>query len=118
MKTIPVIILILTISYLHGMAQIRFEEGYLINNDDQKTECLILNLDWQKNPTYFVYKLDKDGELDTGKLVNVKEFGVYGYSRFIRTEVEIDRSLEDLSYTRHDLNNTSFNIMLAKEIYL
>jgi hypothetical protein len=43
-------------------------------------ECLILNLDWQKNPIHFVYKLDNEGDLDTDKemslIIGLKLVGV------------------------------------------
>lgn len=118
MKMILVITLILIICYLTGTAQIGFEKGYLIDNEDQRKECLIRNLDWQKNPTYFLYKLDEDGDLDSGKLVNVKEFGVYGYSKFIRKEVEIDRSPEDLSEIMSDLTSSRNPIWSQEVVFL
>lgn len=42
-------------SYSFTFSQIRFEKGYLINNQDVKSEVLIKNEDWTLNPTEFFY---------------------------------------------------------------
>lgn len=38
-------------------AQIIFEKGYYITNDDQKIDCFIKNNDWKYNPSEFDYQL-------------------------------------------------------------
>jgi len=73
-------------------AQIEFEEGYFISESDVKVQCLIRNRDWKKNPTGFEYKLTKDSEVQTAGIQNVKEFGITGFSKYIRATVDIDRS--------------------------
>ena len=86
------------------LSQISFEKGYFIDNTDQKVECLIKNLGWKNNPTRFLYKLD---EADTEKekyIYNVKEFSIYDKSKYVRYEVDIDRSsrmLDDLNTDRN-----------------
>jgi hypothetical protein len=78
-----------------GVAQIRFEQGYFVDNNDQKTACLIRNTGWLNNPSEFKYKLTEQGELMTAELPNVKEFGV-GDLKFIRANVKLDTSEQDL----------------------
>jgi hypothetical protein len=75
--------------------QITFEKGYLIDNENIKIECLIKNIDRQRNPKDFVYKLDEYGNAKTGTIETVKEFGIYSRFRFIRANVKIDRSPEE-----------------------
>jgi hypothetical protein len=73
-------------------AQIGFEEGYFINESEEKVQCLIRNRDWKKNPTGFEYKLTKDSKIQTADIQTVKEFGISGFSRYIQATVDIDRS--------------------------
>ena len=54
-------------------AQIIFEKGYFINNNNQKTECLIKNLDWRKNPTDYKYKLSQNDLAKVATISSVKE---------------------------------------------
>jgi len=85
-------------------AQIIFEKGYYINNNNQKTECLIKNLDWRKNPTDFKYKLSQNDLAKVATISSVKEFGVYNYSKYIRVSTKIDRSstkIDELDYNRN-----------------
>lgn len=87
-------LLILLISFLslNSFAQVVFEKGYIINNKDQKVECLILNVDWKNNPTEFDYKLNENSEPIKGTLGQVKEFGITNAFKYIRRDVKIDRS--------------------------
>ncbi|MCF6141061.1 PorT family protein [Flavobacterium sp. K77] len=87
-------LLILLISFLslNSFAQVVFEKGYIINNKDQKVECLILNIDWKNNPTEFDYKLNENSEPIKGTLGQVKEFGIINAFKYIRRDVKIDRS--------------------------
>lgn len=86
-----------------GWAQIKFEPGYFINNEGQRTECEIRNVDWESNPTSFQYKV-QGGEPQEGTLENVREFGLNGGSVFMRFTVDMDRSsdiIDNLSKERN-----------------
>ena len=91
MKKQLAIILLVLVSF-SGFAQITLDKGYYINNDNQKIECLIRNLDWANNPSSFEYKLSENSELKTITIKEVKEFGVYNFSKYQRATVNIDRS--------------------------
>jgi hypothetical protein len=89
---------------ISSFGQIVFEKGYLIDNNNQRTDCHIRNTDWNTNPTEFRYKLAGNDEIKKGDLSNVKEFGIDGFSRFKRADVKIDRSESstgDLTYERN-----------------
>ena len=76
-----------------SFGQIKYEKGYLINNDNKKIECLIKNREWKTNPSEFSYKIGKSGKAELGDLTSVKEFGIYNYYKFVGADVKIDRSV-------------------------
>ena len=95
MKTKFIALFLIVTSSTFG--QISFEKGYFINNDNQRVECLIKNMDWKNNPSEFDYKLTADGSAEKGSLANIKELGVTGFSRYVRADVENDLSPADLN---------------------
>jgi len=87
-------VLLLTILHINTFGQISFKRGYFIDNSGQKVNCLIKDIDWKNNPTAFQYKLSENEESITASIKLIKEFGVLNISKFIRANVEIDRSSE------------------------
>ena len=75
-----------------SFGQIKYENGYFINNDNKRIECLIKNKDWKNNPTEFSYKLLDSSASEDGNLSFIKEFGIYNFSKYINADVKIDRS--------------------------
>ena len=55
-------ILLLTVLAVNSNAQVNFDKGYFIDNNGQKTECLIKNADRGNNPSSFEYKLSESSE--------------------------------------------------------
>lgn len=90
------ILAISIISSISCYSQIVFENGYFINETDQKIDCLIKNIDWRKNPTVFEYKLFQNTEIKKAGIHEVKEFGIFEASKYIRSVVEMDRSSSNL----------------------
>jgi uncharacterized protein YifE (UPF0438 family) len=85
-------------------SQILFEKGYFIDNSNQKIECLIKNIDWNKNPKEFDYKEVSKEEIQKRSIDNVKEFVIYGKSKYVRELVLIDRSgnrINDINSNRN-----------------
>lgn len=76
-----------------SFGQIKYEKGYFINLTNERTECLIKNKDWKNNPTEFSYKLEKSSLSEEGNINTIKEFGIYNFSKFVSTDVKIDRSI-------------------------
>ncbi|WP_196885021.1 hypothetical protein [Aureivirga sp. CE67] len=87
---------LLFINSIVTFAQITFEKGYFINNDNEKVECLIKNVDWKNTPTEFFYKTSENGEVKKETIDNVKEFSVLDKTTFKRFQTDIDVSLDDL----------------------
>lgn len=99
-------LLILYIAFisLNSFPQIVFEKGYFINDNNDRIECLIKNVDWKNNPFDFKYKFSETSEVQTIGIQTVKEFGINNISRYERAVVNIDRSSEDLSMLSTDRN--------------
>ena len=86
------IILIFILSSLTSFAQIIFEKGYFINNENKKVECYIKNIQWYNNPTVFDYKISDTDTIKTRGIENTCEFGIYGYSKYFRANAKLDTS--------------------------
>lgn len=84
-------------------AQIKFEQGYFISNEGDKTECLIKNIDWKNNPIEFEFKLSVSSDAEKATIASVKEFGIANAATYKRFLVDIDRS-------RHEVDRLSTNI--------
>lgn len=94
MKKKIIILLLLAVSAINGFSQIKFEKGYFIDNSDKKNEVLIKNIDWKSNPTEFEYKISETASIQTITIKDIKEYGVYNFSKHKRFTVNIDRSSE------------------------
>lgn len=93
-KTISLLLICLFSSPL--FAQINFEKGYFITNDNQVIRCQIKNTDWEFNPETFKYRMSDSSEVLESKMSDVREFGIDGFSKFVRRMVYIDRSPMDV----------------------
>ncbi len=96
------------------LAQIKFETGYFINNKSEKIVCLIKNIDWKNNPDEFAYKLTEDAAVQTGRKVDVAEFGVANSLKYKRFKVDIERSSEKLDR----LSNTVAPEFTSEDLFL
>ncbi|MEP2671541.1 MAG: tRNA modification GTPase [Cyclobacteriaceae bacterium] len=89
------VIVIVLMSGVKCYAQIEFEPGYYVDNNDQRVECLIKNVDWKSNPSEFEYKIEATDEPKVMGVATVKEFGVTNtIHKYYRLMVGIDRSTE------------------------
>jgi hypothetical protein len=103
MKTTLLLTALFLIS-IHSFSQINFEKGYFVNNDNQRIECLIKNNDWKNNPTEFEYKLTTTSDVERGTLSTVKEFGINGFSRYVKADTKIDISPSAIEHLSKDRN--------------
>lgn len=71
-------------------AQVKFEDGYFIDETGQTVLCLIRNQDRQQNPTSFDYRLLPDSPIIRAELADVLEFGIKDVSQFLRATVAMD----------------------------
>ncbi|AZA80434.1 hypothetical protein C1637_23135 [Chryseobacterium lactis] len=85
-------------------AQVKFEKGYIINNDNVKTEVLIKNKGWASNPDNISYKSEDSSEEITGTPSTIKEFGIYNDSKYVSYNGDMDRSPDDISNLSNSQN--------------
>ena len=89
---------------ISAQAQIKFEKGYFISNNGNRTECYIKNLDWRNNPNSFEYKTDmKSDSVHEESIYGNREFGIVNVSKYVRYKVNIERSetnINNLSKTK------------------
>jgi hypothetical protein len=98
------VIFILIVIHVTCQAQITFEKGYIIKNDNQRIECFIRNADWELNPTNFKYSLSQDGEIENGSIDDVMEFGIYNVIKYLRATVQLDQSSVVLNRLSNERN--------------
>jgi len=100
-QLLAVLVLLLT---TRSYSQVNFENGYFIDLEGKRTDCLIKNYDWQNNPGGFEYKLS-DGDAPQKVFASaVKEFGIDQKSKYQAIDVSIDRSsgnLNELTFERN-----------------
>lgn len=99
---------------LNCYSQISFEEGYYIDNNNQKTNCLIKNIAWRNNPTEFEYRLSENSEPQIGSIKSINEFGIYNFSKYVRNTVNMDRSRE----STNNLSNKKAPIFNQETLFL
>lgn len=87
------ITLVFLLVYAGIFSQNNFQLGYFKDNSGKITECLVKNIAWKNNPTEFNYKLSEDGEVLKASIASVKEFSVNDAYKFVRFDVNIDKSL-------------------------
>lgn len=105
MNKIYILFLIVGISFsIDCNSQISYVKGYYINNSNQKIDCLIKNIDWESNPVEFDYKFTPQTEKKTLTIESVKEFGIYNVSKYMRFDVNIDRSSNRQDLLSNDKN--------------
>ncbi len=68
------LIALFTILCAESYSQIIFENGYFIDESNNKIECLIKNVDWKNNPTEFEYKFSQNDTVHKATFKTVKEF--------------------------------------------
>lgn len=75
----------------------RYEKGYFIDSNNNKTACLIKNLEWDFNPTEFEYKTDENSKPILVKWNDFKEFSVGEEYTFKKATVKIDKSSDAIA---------------------
>ncbi len=85
-------------------AQVMFEPGYIITESNEIIECSIKNMEWRTNPSEIKVKMPGDAEIVTKGIEDIREFGINGRSRYIRSRVQIDKSGENLNVMSNEKN--------------
>jgi hypothetical protein len=96
------------------LSQIRFEKGYFVDNRNFKVECLIKNFDWKDNPDKIFFKKTESDSQEAIGIKGLKEFGIYGKSKYKKYLVKIDRSPRNIN----ELSSNRDPIWSEEEIFL
>ena len=106
-KSSKIYILFLAFGILFSIncnSQITFVQGYYIDNSNNKISCLIKNVDWENNPSEIEYKTSELSENQTLTIESIKEFGIGNVSKYIRVNIDIDRSNDNQNQLSYDKN--------------
>ena len=104
MKQKLIIATIISIISFDCYSQTIYENGYFINNNDEKVECLIKNDDWKNNPTEIKLKYSENEEPKTETIESIKEFEIQGKVKYKRYKVNIDKSSNILTSLNQNRN--------------
>jgi len=104
---------LLSILTIESFGQIVFENGYFIDNNDIRTECLVKNYEWKNSPDKIEYRLTQSSKPKIASITEIKEFSVSNY-KYRRFTVQIDQSSDALS----NLSNTKEPIFVEKTVFL
>lgn len=99
--------LLLTILLLSGISvfsQTNYESGYIIKTNGQRVDCFIKNEDWKGAPTTFNYKLEENGDIKTGNISNIKEFGADNNFKYIAKTLAVEQSSDKVGNLTEDRN--------------
>ncbi len=101
MKFSSFLLVIFLFFFAAGFSQITFEPGYFIDNDNVTVQCLIRDRDWNNNPTKFEYKRSESEPGLEKSVDEAKEFCINNISKYVRADVNIDRSSTKANYLTH-----------------
>src|SRR5690606_11264005 len=80
-------------------AQITFEKGYFINNQNQKIECLIKNQDWVGIPKEIEYQLSETSSVEKTNFDQITVLQIYGTPHYYKKqEVNIDQNTDQKGF--------------------
>jgi hypothetical protein len=103
MKT-KLILLTLLLFPVIVFGQVKFEKGYIIDNDGKKFDCLIKNNQWKNSPSNIDYKLNENDEVTKISYHQLKEFGIAGVVKYIKVVTNIDRSSNEANKLTFERN--------------
>ncbi len=111
------LVLALVSNSVCSYAQITYEKGYIIDDKGTKIDCYIKNGDWKNNPKAFLYKISENAESRKADLNNTSEVAIGTTLKYVRFQVEIDTSSDNLD----NIENLSFNknpTLVTKQLFL
>ncbi|MDT0539360.1 hypothetical protein [Croceitalea sp. P059] len=94
----------ITLSFNNAVGQISFEKAYYFDNDKNRIDGFIKNIDWESNPTEFQFKTDLDAQFVTLSIESVSGFEIENQFKYFRSKVLIDRSSNAMSQLGYERN--------------
>lgn len=97
-------------------SQVKFEQGYIINQKGEKIDGLIKNYDWRNNPTAIEFKQNENDKTENLQTINLNEFSVDDI-KYVKAKVLIDRSSGNLQSLSNTENlNSKEEVLLLKTL--
>jgi len=87
---------ILLLQSITASAQINFEPGYYVDNNGNRIEGMIKNMDWRYNPTMIEFKSSSE-EVQVLTIDQIQEFEITNYSKYVRFNVKMDRTSKNVN---------------------
>jgi hypothetical protein len=85
--------------------QTKFEPGYIISIDGIRKDCFIRNAGMEGKGEGYYYKINKKDKPQKVEVEQIKEFGIEGELRFVRTFIEVDVSGDRIKQYKDTLNH-------------
>ncbi|MGB7785282.1 MAG: outer membrane beta-barrel protein [Salinimicrobium sp.] len=95
-------LLLFIFSSVAAMAQIRYEKGYVVRENETTNDLLIKNEGWKNNPSEISAKTSEEAEPFVLKIDEIREFGINGETKYVKATVSvgsIGKKIEDLDKT-------------------
>lgn len=92
------------------------EPGYFIDNEGNKTSCLISNQTWVDSPTSFKYLKNTQTNLVEVKIEDVQEFGIINNSKFVRLTVAKQKAELDKKGSKEEHQKFSSEYIFLREL--
>jgi len=104
---------------LFGLAQTNFKEGYIIDNQNNRKECLLKDEDWLNNPETIFIKTSETAAIETKGLNDILEFGINSTFKYVVAKTKLDESPKntnelDKNYNPNFVNKTLFLKVLVE----
>jgi len=103
MNTKYLLLILLSVYSLISNSQIKFTEGYIVDNNNQKIDCYIRNIGNEESTMNFQYRLKEDNEVKKIELSKVQEFGIDDEMKCLRALIAIDASPSRISNLKDTL---------------
>lgn len=98
MNNTTICTLICCLAFQFSQAQNTFEPGYYIDDQNNRKEVFIKNIDWLDNPSKFAFKGSlTENEQQTLTISDVNEFGIGDHLVFKRFNVLLDMSSSNIN---------------------
>jgi hypothetical protein len=99
---------------LSVFSQITFEPSYYINNDNERIDGFIKNLDWKNNPSTIEFKSTLESDIQVLTTEDVQLFEINGYLKYLSINIEVDQSSDAAS----ELTTSAVPNYEQKDIFL
>jgi len=114
----PILFAVFILAAMAAHCQMKFESGYYINNEGQRVECLIRNMEWKNTyPKSFEFRLEEASASAEVQIEGAREFGI-GSTIYRRFTVNMDRSSDRTERLTENRNPEFTNETLFLKVLL